>query len=212
MIIGVAGGSGSGKSTFTNRLEEKYGNRIVVIHYDNYYKCRDSIPVEERTSINYDHPDSLDTELLVRHLNSLCRGEAVDCPLYDFRFHTRSKDIVHIEPKPVILVEGILLFQSEELNSIFDLKIYVDADSDERALRRVCRDVKERGRDIDGVVQQYLLTVKPMHYQYVEPTKSMADIVINSGLNENAFELVSMKIEQELANDSKAVRTHYAGN
>lgn len=198
MIIGVAGGSGSGKSTFTNRLEEKFGNAIAVVHFDNYYRSRDYIPFEKRQEINYDHPDSLETGLLIKHLHSLKNGEAIDAPVYDFCLHTRSKETVHIESKPVILVEGILLYESAELRKMFDLKVYVDADADERALRRICRDVKERGRDIEGVVNQYLKNVKPMHYLFVEPTKALADIVINSGLNDNAFELVSMKIEQEI--------------
>ncbi len=198
-IIGVAGGSGSGKSTFTNRIKEKFGDSVAVLYHDNYYKRQDDVPFEERVKVNYDHPDSLETDLLTEHLEALKRGENVFSPVYDFSKHNRSDEKLIIEPKAVILVEGILLFNDENLRNLCDLKIYVEADADERILRRIIRDTEERGRDIKGIISQYLTTVKPMHYLYVEPTKSLADIVINSGMNDIAFELVSRKISEILS-------------
>ena len=197
-VIGIAGGTGSGKSTFTDRLKQAYRDQVTVLYHDNYYRAHDEIPLEERKKINYDHPDSLETDLLIRHLKALKRGEAVDSPTYDFTQHNRARGMLHIEPTSVIIVEGILTLQNPELVSLMDIKIFVEADSDERILRRAIRDVKERGRDLEGVAEQYLKTVKPMHYLYVEPTKSVADIVINSGLNDVAFDIVSTKIRSLL--------------
>lgn len=194
IIIGVAGGTGSGKSTFTNRLKKEFGDRIAVISYDDYYKRRDDIPLEERRKINYDHPDALETELLISHLKSLKDGQAVECPKYNFSQHNRSDKTITIEPRKVIIVEGILVLQNEELRDFLDIKVFVEADADERIMRRAIRDVKERGRDIEGVFEQYMSTVKPMHYRYVEPTKYTADIIINSGMNDVAFDLVKTKI------------------
>lgn len=145
--------------------------------------------------VNYDHPDALETDLMVRHLEMLKNGEAVDCPVYDYSQHNRSDQTIHIEPRRIILAEGILLLADERLRDLFDIKIYVEADADERILRRIVRDVKERGRDIDSIVQQYLTTVKPMHYMFVEPTKATADLVINSGMNDVAFDIVKTKIQ-----------------
>lgn len=197
-VIGIAGGTGSGKSTFTDRLKQAYRDQVTVLYHDNYYRAHDDIPLEERRKINYDHPDSLETDLLIQHLKALKRGEAVDSPTYDFTQHNRAKGILHIEPTSVIIVECILTLQNPELVSLMDIKIFVEADADERILRRAIRDVKERGRDLEGVAEQYLKTVKPMHYLYVEPTKSVADIVINSGLNDVAFDIVSTKIRSLL--------------
>lgn len=197
-IIGVAGGSGSGKSTFTNRIKEKFGDSVAVLYHDNYYKRQDDVPFEERVKVNYDHPASLETDLLTKHLEALKRGESIESPVYDFSKHNRSNEKIVVEPKAVIIVEGILLFNDERLRELCDLKIYVEADADERILRRIIRDTEERGRDIKGIISQYLTTVKPMHYLYVEPTKSLADIVINSGMNDIAFELVSRKISEIL--------------
>ena len=198
-IIGIAGGTGSGKSTFTNRLKAHFGDRITVMYHDSYYKPHDDLPFEERQQINYDHPDSLETDLLIQHLKALRAGHAVDCPTYDFAHHTRAKDIVHVEPSRVIIVEGILILQDPRLCDLFDIKIFVEADADERILRRVTRDIKERGRSLDNIMEQYLTTVKPMHYLYVEPTKTLADIILNSGLNDVAFDIVKTKIEALLA-------------
>lgn len=180
IIIGIAGGSGSGKSTFTNRLRQYFGDDVVVIYHDNYYRRQDGIPFEQRVKVNYDHPDSLETDLLVEHLKELKAGKTIECPVYDYSQHNRSSEIIKIEPRPIILVEGILLL------------------ADERILRRIVRDVEERGRDLKGIITQYLTTVKPMHYIYVEPTRALADIVINSGKNDVAFDLFVSKIGQLL--------------
>ena len=169
IIIGIAGGSGSGKSTFTNRLRQYFGDDVVVIYHDNYYRRQDGIPFEQRVKVNYDHPDSLE----------------------DYSQHNRSSEIIKIEPRPIILVEGILLLADERIRSLLDIKVYVEADADERILRRIVRDLK-------GIITQYLTTVKPMHYMYVEPTRALADIVINSGKNDVAFDLFVSKIGQLL--------------
>ncbi len=195
IIIGVAGGTGSGKSTFTNRLKEEFSEDVAVIYHDNYYRRQDDISFEDRKKVNYDHPDSLETQLLLEHLHMLKDGLAVDCPVYDYSRHNRSDQTVHIEPRKIILAEGILLLADKRIRDLLDIKIYVEADADERILRRVVRDVKERGRDIDNIVEQYLTTVKPMHYLYVEPTRAMADIVINSGMNNVAFDIVRSRIQ-----------------
>ncbi|MBQ2089497.1 MAG: uridine kinase [Lachnospiraceae bacterium] len=194
IIIGIAGGTGSGKSTFTNKIKEAFADDTTVIYYDNYYKAQDELPFEERKLQNYDHPDAFETDLLLEHLQKLKNGESVECPIYDYTIHNRSKEVTVIKPSPVIIIEGILVLQDERLRNQMDIKVYVDADADERILRRVIRDVEERGRDLQGIVDQYLTTVKPMHYVYVEPTKAMADVVINSGMNDVAFDVVSAKI------------------
>ena len=194
IIIGIAGGTGSGKSTFTNRLRDRFGDNITVIYHDIYYKRHDDIPFEERKKLNYDHPDALETDLLIEHIKRLRNGESIECPVYDYTVHNRSDKTVRIDPRKIILIEGILLLADPRLRSLLDIKIYVEADADERILRRILRDVKERGRDIDNIVEQYLTTVKPMHYLYVEPTRATADIVINSGMNDVAFDIVQSKI------------------
>ena len=195
IVIGVAGGSGSGKSTFTNRIKEYFGDDVVVLYHDNYYRRQDGVPFEQRVTVNYDHPDSLETELLVEHLKQLKEGKSIECPVYDYTQHNRSSEVIHIDPKPVILVEGILFLADPRVRDLLDIKIYVEADADERILRRISRDVEERGRDLNGIIKQYLTTVKPMHYLYVEPTRSKADIVINSGKNDIAFDLFVSKIK-----------------
>lgn len=200
VVIGIAGGTGSGKSTFTNRLKNEFQDDVAVLYHDNYYRAQDELPFEERKKMNYDHPDAFETTLLLEHLKELKEGRAIQCPVYDYSQHNRSKNVVTVEPKRVILLEGILVLADPKLREPLDIKIYVEADADERILRRVIRDVKERGRDIEGVVDQYLTTVKPMHYLYVEPTRALADIVINSGMNEIAFELVKTNIKKILEN------------
>jgi uridine kinase len=202
-IIGIAGGSGSGKSSFSNRLKEQFQDDITVIYYDNYYKDNTGIPFEERKKINYDHPDALETSLLVEHLKKLRQGQAIDCPVYDYSVHNRSDQTIHVEPKPVIVVEGILTLYDPSLLEQLDVRIYVEADADERILRRLRRDVVERGRDIDGIIEQYLTTVKPMHARYVEPTRALADLVINSGLNDIALDVVSTKIQALIDSQTK---------
>ena len=198
MLIGIAGGTGSGKSTFTNRIKKQFGDDVTVIYHDNYYRRRDDIPFEERKKINYDHPDALETDMLIEHIKQLKAGKSVVCPVYDFSAHNRSDKTVVIKPSKVILVEGILVLQNPELCDLLDIKIFVEADADERILRRVLRDVEERGRDLRGIIDQYLTTVKPMHYRFVEPSKAKADIVINSGLNDVAYDIVSTKIQAYL--------------
>ena len=198
IMIGIAGGTGSGKSTFTNRLKEYFGDDVTVIYHDNYYKSRDDMTYEERTKVNYDHPDSLETELLIEHLKMLKEGNSVECPIYDFTQHNRSNKSYTIEPSKIFLIEGILIFSDEKLRDLFDIKVFVEADADERILRRIIRDVKERGRDLNNIMEQYLTTVKPMHALYVEPTKNTADIIINSGMNDVAFDIMRTKIESLL--------------
>ena len=198
IMIGIAGGTGSGKSTFTNRLKEHFGDDVTVIYHDNYYKSRDDMTYEERTKVNYDHPDSLETELLIEHLKMLKEGKSVECPIYDFTQHNRSNKSYTIEPSKIFLIEGILIFSDEKLRDLFDIKVFVEADADERILRRIIRDVKERGRDLNNIMEQYLTTVKPMHALYVEPTKNTADLIINSGMNDVAFDIMRTKIESLL--------------
>lgn len=198
ILIGIAGGTGSGKSTFTNRIKDAFGDRVSILYHDNYYKAHDEMPFEERKKLNYDHPDAFDTELLVEHIKALKSGQSIICPTYDYSQHNRAKNTVTIEPRKVILIEGILTLCDSRLRDLMDIKIFVDADADERILRRVLRDTKERGRDIENIIDQYLTTVKPMHYLYVEPTKSYADLVVNSGLNNVAFEVMKTKIEDLL--------------
>ena len=198
IMIGIAGGTGSGKSTFTNRIKDRFGDDVTVIYHDNYYRRRDDMTYEERTKVNYDHPSALETELLIEHLKLLREGKSIECPIYDFTQHNRSNNSYTIHPSKIFLIEGILIFSDEQLRDLFDIKIFVEADADERILRRVVRDVKERGRDIENIMEQYLTTVKPMHALYVEPTKTTADIIINSGMNDVAFDIVSAKIEDLL--------------
>lgn len=198
IMIGIAGGTGSGKSTFTNRLKDRFGEDVTVIYHDNYYRRRDDITYEERTKVNYDHPESLETELLIEHLKQLKEGKSVECPIYDFTQHNRSNKTYTINPSRIFLIEGILIFTDERLRDLFDIKIFVDADADERILRRILRDVNERGRALDNIMDQYLTTVKPMHALYVEPTKTTADLIVNSGMNDVAFDVVSAKIEKLL--------------
>lgn len=181
LVIGIAGGTGSGKTTLTRKISEIFGKDVSVIYHDNYYKAHDEMPFEERKQLNYDHPDAFDTDLMVKHIDMLCQGQTVECPMYDYTQHTRAKETVIIKPAKILLVEGILIFQSKELTDRMNIKIYVDTDADVRILRRIVRDVKKRGRDLDSVITQYLTTVKPMHEQFVEPSKKRADIIIPEG-------------------------------
>jgi uridine kinase len=201
MLIGIAGGTGSGKSTFADGLLRQFPDDITIISYDNYYKPQDDIPFEERVKTNYDCPEALDTDLLVEHLNMLVNGESVDMPNYDFCVHTRKQETTRVSPTAVMIVDGILTFCDERLRQMFDVKIFADADADERILRRLRRDVTERGRDIDGVISQYLGTVKIMHRIYVEPTKKYADIIVNGGKNKIALDIVASRIERKLSEE-----------
>ena len=182
-------------------LKKEFKNDVAVIYHDNYYRDQSHMTFEDRVKTNYDHPDSIETDLLIEHLRELKEGKAIQCPVYDYSLHNRSSEVTTVEPKKVILLEGILVLADERLRDLIDIKVYVEADADERILRRAMRDIRERGRDIEGIVEQYLTTVKPMHYLYVEPTRSTADIVINSGKNPIAFELVKNSIEKILESE-----------
>lgn len=181
MAIGIAGGTGSGKTTITRLLSERFGKDVSVIYYDNYYKAHDDLTYDERAKINYDCPDAFDTELFLEDVAKLKRGEDVLCPVYDYTVHNRSNQTLLIKSAPVILLEGILLLSDERIRKLLDIKIFVDTDADVRILRRIMRDVKERKRSLESVVEQYLTTVKPMHEMYVEPSKRYANIIIPEG-------------------------------
>mgnify|MGYP003218930776 FL=1 len=181
MAIGIAGGTGSGKTTITRLLSERFGKDVSVIYYDNYYKAHDDLTYDERAKINYDCPDAFDTELFLEDIAKLKRGEDVLCPVYDYTVHNRSNQTLLIKSAPVILLEGILLLSDERIRNLLDIKIFVDTDADVRILRRIMRDVKERKRSLESVVEQYLTTVKPMHEMYVEPSKRYANIIIPEG-------------------------------
>ena len=200
IVIGIAGGTGSGKTTLTRRLKEQFGDHeVCVLNHDNYYRRHDDMPYEERCKLNYDHPDALETDLMVKHLKQLRAGHAIQCPTYDHSVHNRSPKTLHIRPAPVILVEGILLFTDPELCNLMDIKVFVDTDADVRILRRIIRDVKRRGRTLDSVVEQYLTTVKPMHEQFVEPSKRKADIIIpEGGRNQVALDMLIQRITAQL--------------
>jgi uridine kinase len=195
VIIGVAGGSGSGKTTITQAVVDRVGSdRVVLIQHDAYYRDNPHLSFEERSAINYDHPDSLETELLIEHLRAIRAGSAIRRPVYDFARHVRTEETVVVEPEPVVIVEGILVLVEPELREIMDLRIYIDTDADLRVLRRLQRDLIERGRSVDSVITQYLGSVRPMHLQFVEPSKRYADIIVPEGYNENAVGSVTAMI------------------
>ena len=200
IFIGIAGGTGSGKTTLTEHLKQHFGDDISVVHHDSYYKYQDR-PFEERCKQNYDHPDAFETDLMVEQLKELKAGKAIRCPVYSYADHQRTSETELIRPSKVVIVEGILILQDARLRDLFDIKIYVEADADERILRRVARDIRERGRSLESVIDQYLTTVKPMHYLYVEPTKTFADLILNSGRNDVAFDVMKTKIEALLGKD-----------
>ncbi len=195
-IIGIAGGSGSGKSTFAKRLCERFPDRVALVSCDNYYLAHDDLALEERRHLNYDAPEAFEFDLMIEQISALKRGEAVECPVYDFTRHTRSMDSLYIAPRKIIIIDGILIFSEPRLRELMDMKIYVECDADERILRRVRRDTQERGRGIDDIIEQYLATVKPMHNKHVEPTKAYADIIVNGGMNTVALDLVTAKINE----------------
>ena len=200
ILIGIAGGSGSGKTTLANTLVNYFGREeVCILRHDNYYKRRDELPFEERQKLNYDHPDAFDTELLCSHLRDLREGKPVNMPVYDYTVHNRSDKWIRVEPSPVIILEGILILAEPKLVDLMDFKIYVDTDADERILRRILRDVKSRGRSLDSVIQQYRDTVKPMHDQFVEPSKRKADIIIpEGGRNKAALQVIIELIKSRL--------------
>ncbi|NLL66377.1 MAG: uridine kinase [Clostridiaceae bacterium] len=199
VTIGIAGGTGSGKTTLANIIKEYFGKDVVAICQDYYYKSFDNLPFEERTKINYDHPNSFDNELMISQINDLKNHKTINRPVYSFIEFKRLAETITEEPKPVIIVEGILLFNNPELVKLMDIKVFVDTDSDTRFARRLTRDIHERGRDIDSVINQYFATVKPMHEAFVEPSKKNADIIVpNGGLNEVASSMIIEKIKSIL--------------
>ena len=200
MVIGIAGGTGSGKTTITRKLIQAFGEEVSVVHHDNYYKAHHEMPYEERAKLNYDHPNAFDTDLMLRHIRQLKQGKSIQCPVYDYSIHDRTDKTVLIRPTRVIIVEGILIYESLELCKEMDIKIYVDTDADVRILRRIVRDVRDRGRSLDSVIDQYLNTVKPMHEQFVEPSKRRADVIIpQGGHNQVALEMVIERVRAHLS-------------
>jgi uridine kinase len=199
VIIGIAGGSGSGKTTIAQAVVDQVGSdRVVLIQHDAYYRDMAHLSFEERIAVNFDHPDSLETELLVEHLRQLRSGCAVERPVYDFSSHTRTEAVVRVEPEPVVIVEGILVLVEPTLRDMMDLRIYIDTDGDLRVLRRLQRDLLERKRTVESVVAQYLGTVRPMHLQFVEPSKRYADIIVPEGYNPSAVGTVTSMIRDVL--------------
>jgi len=200
IIIGIAGGTGSGKTTVANVILEKVGkDRIAYLPHDAYYRDLRNLPLEQKAAINFDHPHSLESELMVEHILKLKKNEPVDLPIYDFSKHSRTSQTIRIEPHPVIIVEGILIFAEPDLRNLFDVKIFVDTSADIRFIRRLQRDIAERGRTMENVIQQYLSTVRPMHLEFVEPSKRYAHVIIpEGGLNEVAMDMVIARIESLL--------------
>ena len=202
IIIGIAGGTGSGKTTLTRHLKEHFGNDVTVIGHDSYYKLQEGKTYDERALQNYDHPRAFDTDLLIRHLRELKEGKPIQCPVYSYVDHNRTDQTVEISPTKVLIVEGILIFQDPVLREMFDIKIFVETDADERILRRALRDVEERGRTLRSVVTQYLTTVKPMHEQYVEPSRKYADIIVlEGGHNLVALDMIMQRIQNHIDQD-----------
>ena len=199
MVIGIAGGTGSGKTTITRRLIQRFGSDVSVIYHDNYYKAHHNMPYEERAKLNYDQPDAFDTDQLIEAVRALKKGRSVVCPVYDYSVHDRSDETITVKPARVVIVEGILIFENKELCDLMDIKVFVDADADVRILRRIVRDVRDRGRSLESVVNQYLNTVKPMHERYVEPSKRNADIIVpEGGHNKVALELLMERVRGHL--------------
>ena len=196
IIIGVTGGSGSGKTSVSKAIYNSFPKHsIMMVEQDSYYKNQDHLPFEERLNTNYDHPLAFDTDLLIQHLKQLLKYESFEEPVYDYTNHTRSNEVIHHEPRKVIILEGILILSDERLRNLMDIKVYVDTDDDIRIIRRIKRDIEERGRTLDNVIEQYLTVVKPMHNQFIEPTKRYADIIVpQGGENQVAIDLISTKI------------------
>ena len=209
IVIGIAGGSGSGKTTIANNVLEKVGaKKIAFLAHDAYYRDLSNLPYSQRAEVNFDHPDSLDTNLIIQHIKTLKRWQAIDIPIYDFKTHTRTEQVIPMEPQAVIIIEGILIFAEPKLREMFDVKIFVDTDADIRFIRRLERDITERGRTTSSVIKQYMDTVRPMHLKFVEPSKRYADVIIpEGGYNVVAMDMVIARIESLLA----ANRSNSAG-
>ncbi len=197
IIIGVTGGSGSGKTSVSRAILDHFPNHsIMMLEHDSYYKDQSSLSFDERLETNYDHPLAFDTDLLIAHLEQLLAYQAIDIPVYDYVAHTRSDQVVHQEPKEVIILEGIMILEDERLRNLMDIKIYVDTDDDIRIIRRIKRDMEERGRTLDSVIHQYLSVVKPMYHQFIEPTKRYADVIVpEGGKNHVAIDLITTKVK-----------------
>jgi uridine kinase len=208
LVIGIAGGSGSGKTTLANLILERVGeNQIAYLPHDAYYKDLSTLPPQKRMMVNFDHPDSLDTELLIEHVQLLKSRTPIDMPVYDFKTHTRTSETRHIEPHPLIMVEGILIFADAALRKLMDMKVFVDTDADIRFIRRLDRDIRERGRTTEMVVHQYMDTVRPMHLEFVEPSKRYADVIVpEGGLNTVAMEMVVARLESLLRGNLKSIQ------
>ena len=199
LVIGIAGGTGSGKTTLMKNLIARFGDVVTVLSHDNYYRRHDELTYEERSALNYDEPAAMETELMVRHLDALRHWQEIDCPVYDFSVHNRSDETIRVVPRKVIIVEGILIFADEALRDLMDIKIFVDTDADVRLCRRIKRDVNKRGRTLESVLTQYQTTVKPMHEKYVEPSKRFADLVVpEGGRNLVALDMIMGRIERHL--------------
>lgn len=195
LVIGIAGGTGSGKTTLVARLKERFGDDICVISHDSYYKPHSDLSLEERSRLNYDHPEAFDTQRMMKDVKSLRKGEMIACPVYDFTSYDRSKESIILNPAKVIIVEGILVFENPALRDLMDIKVFVDTDADVRLIRRIAQDVGEKGRSLETVVEQYLTTVKPMHEQFVEPSKRYADVIVpEGGKNIVALDMLMQRI------------------
>lgn len=200
LVVGIAGGTGSGKTTVVKEVVKRLpGNEVAIIPQDAYYRDNSHIPLEDRQEINFDHPDSIEFELLIEHIKALRRGEPVQQPIYSYLTSTRSEETVHVTPKSVVIVEGILILQNPRLRDLFDIKVYVDADTDDRLMRVITRDIEERGRTLENVLERYEKTVKPMHLQFIEPSKRYADIIVpQGGKNQVAINILTSIIEKNL--------------
>ena len=199
LVIGIAGGTGSGKTTLMNNIISRFEGDVTVLSHDNYYKRHDELAYEERAQLNYDEPDALETDLMAAHLEALRRGQSIECPVYDFTLHNRSQETIPVLPRKVIIVEGILIFENEALRNLMDIRIFVDTDADVRLCRRIKRDVNKRGRSLESVLNQYQQTVKPMHEKYVEPSKKFADLVVpEGGKNFVALDMILGRIQRHL--------------
>ena len=205
MVVGIGGGTGSGKTTLADLIRKRMGmGSIAFLAHDAYYRDQKHLTPEERAKVNYDHPDSLETDLMVRHIQQLLRGQAIEMPVYDFSTHSRKTETVHVSPKPVILVEGILIFWEAKLRKIFDMKVFVETDSDICFIRRLKRDIEERGRTVESVVNQYLTTVRPSYIDFVEPSKRFADVIIpEGGKNAVALDMVIARLQGLLDDANK---------
>jgi uridine kinase len=203
LVIGIAGGTGSGKTTLMKNLIARFGDVVTVLSHDNYYRRHDELTYEERSALNYDEPAAMETELMVRHLDALRHWQEIDCPVYDFTVHNRSDETIRVVPRKVIIVEGILIFENEALRDLMDIRIFVDTDADVRLCRRIKRDVNKRGRTLESVLTQYQQTVKPMHEKYVEPSKKHANLVVpEGGKNYVALDMIIDRIQHHL-NDNR---------